>query len=789
MPFDRFLISPINTGLQTDMKPWQILDDAFTYLQNAYVFRGRVRKRFGSLLMGTSPLNSQLRISLGTNNNMALSLPANTSAHTPQLAIGQMFSLGTDTFEVYQLGMGVATLSTNAGVSAVIDSTATPNTITFTGGAASTVYWYPALPVMGITQYETGAVNNHPTYAFDTEFAYLFSGSPGAWARSGTGGNPVWKGSNTNYFWTSNWTGIPGVILLFVSNFNFTLGAAAPAATDDPIWYLNGTTWTARLGSSTANGIFFLPGGNAVGAGPFVQTARIIVAFRNRQVLLNTVENDNSATGGSGVATQYKNRARFSFNGSPLAVNAWYEPNQTDASGNVAAGGGFVDATTDEEIISAEFIKDRLIVYFERSTWELAYTGNEILPFRWNKLNTELGSQSTFSTIPFDKEVLTIGNTGVHGCNGSNVVRIDEKIPDEIFEFEAKANGNLRTVGIRDYYNELAIWTFVSDLETATQTFPNQILIYNYRNGSWALFDDCFTFFGYFEQQADTTWASSAPQTWEQANYTWNSGIIQANQRQILGGNQQGFVLRLADDVSRNAPGMNLTNIGPLPMGGSPGQFASASGILTLTIVNHNLTAAPQEYPNSMDYILLENIVADMTTQTILNGNIFKVWQVIDANTITINTFGVLTSGTYKGGGTVSRVSNIQIATKQFNPYVDQDRNVFVQRIDFGVQNTEAGEILVDYFPSSSDVSMVSSGVESTSIMGTSVLETRPYTIFSLETYQEILWHPVYFQCGAEFIQFALYMTNTQMTTPAIALSDFELQGMILYTIPLGRLQ
>ena len=58
--------------------------------------------------------------------------------------------------------------------------------------------------------------------------------------------------------------------------------------------------------------------------------------------------------------------------------------------GNIADGGGYIDASTEEQIVSAEFIKDRLIVYFERSTWELAYTGNEVLPFVWQKINTEL---------------------------------------------------------------------------------------------------------------------------------------------------------------------------------------------------------------------------------------------------------------------------------------------------------------------------------------------------------------------------------------------------------------
>jgi len=42
MAFDRFLVGPINTGLERDLKPFLIADDAFTLLQNCYVFRGRV---------------------------------------------------------------------------------------------------------------------------------------------------------------------------------------------------------------------------------------------------------------------------------------------------------------------------------------------------------------------------------------------------------------------------------------------------------------------------------------------------------------------------------------------------------------------------------------------------------------------------------------------------------------------------------------------------------------------------------------------------------------------------
>ncbi len=764
MPFDRFLIAPFNTGLETDLRPWQVMDDSFTLLKNAYVFRGRVRKRSGSLLMGTSPLLSRLRINIGT-----------VAAHTipgvaTQLAIGQMFLVGSDIFTVFQLGAGVLTLSTNAGATATIDSTTNPNTVVFTGeGAGATVWYYPAQPVMGLTQYESGAINNHPSYAFDPQFAYLFTPGSG-WNRSGTA---IWHGTNLNYFWETNWQGIVGNPVLFVTNFNATLGAGAPAATDDPIWTFDGTTWTAHPGSSIANGIFFLPGGGAVGAGPFVQTARIIVPFHNRLVLLNTIENNN--TGGAGVgtgtATNYVNRARYSWYGSPLAVNAWYEAGSSDSIPNNPGGGGFVDATTEEQIVSAEFVKDRLIVYFERSTWELAYTGNEMEPFVWQKLNTELGSQSTFSTVPFDKEIFTVGQTGLHKCNGSNVIRFDEKIPDEIFEF--KAGSTIRTCGIRDYSNELVYWAYVDVNIDPNSTFPNQVLVYNYRNQSWAVNDDCFTTFGYFEQQIDTTWASSVPVTWEQSNETWTSGVVAANERQILAGTPEGFVLRINDDASRNAASMQITNMS------QSGQF------VTLTIMSHNLDAEPTFNQFDQDFIFIENISGDAATVTALNNKIFEVDAVINANAIKINV-GALVIGTYAGGGTAARVSNIQIFTKQFNPYDSKDRNVYIHKINFIVQKTQAGQLTVDYSPSDTPVSMIQGGEANGSIMGNSILETFAYdpTLYPLETYQDRLSHPLYFQCSGTCIQMKMYMTPAQMVIPTISLSDFELEGMVLFAMP-----
>lgn len=789
MSFERHLIANYSTGLQKDVRQWRLMDDAFHLLNNMYVWRGRLRKRFGSYLMGptdNNPLTSRLRINIGTTPG-PINIPG--TATNTLLQIGQMFSVGNDIFTIYQLGAGVLTLSTNPGATATINSVAHPNTVTFVGEPGGTaVFWYPSFPVMGLTQFEVGLINDHPSYAFDPYFAYVFMQATG-WVRSGTGTTPLWNGqldtTFMNFFWATNWKGATvNVTTMFVTNFQVTNKNGAGAATDDPIWYLtqldDGTgalTWTAALG---ANGFYFLPApGTPAVPGPrlssaYVVTARIIIPFRNRLVLLNTVESTNVGdVWGAGVNSWYPQRARYSFNGSPLARNAWYEPGQSDNDGmgaaSIAAGAGFIDAPTDEQIITAEFIKDRLIVYFERSTWELAYTGNEQLPFIWNRLNTELGSQSTFSTVPFDKEVLTIGNTGIHACNGSNVQRIDQIIPDEVFDFDVKSNNSVRIAGIRDYKPEMVYWSIPFDNATSNQIFPNKVLVYNYKQPSWSYNDDTFTAFGYFEQSSDVTW-QSLNITWAEDNDTWESNVEEAQGIQIIAGNQEGFVMILdAQETSRNAPSLQITNL------------TNNGATINLVVINHNLFNG--------DWVAVENSgMTNFDVSYTQNPHgwypgIYQIISIIDRNNITIrlNDFQVVT-GTYLGGGTLTRVSNTEMQSKQWNPYDKEDKNVYLHKIDFAVQRTISGQITIDYWPSSTKVSMLQS--DTGAIMGTGVLETSPYSpvFYPLEQVQTRLWHPIYFQTDGECIQLNIYLSDIQISNPNIAWEDLEIEAMILFT-------
>ncbi len=719
----RFLISPLNSGQENDKEPWLISDNAFSELRNAFLFRGRVRKRFGSHLMNTTAttsiaqLNSRLRANIGTTGASPSThdIPPLSSGTT--LAIGQMFSIGNDMFTVFQIGAGVDTLPLVGAITAVIDTTVTPNTVTFTGaGVGIAVYWYPARPVMGLPSFEQDTVNEEMLIAFDTQFAYQFTG--GAFERITTGGAAaLWTGSDSQFFWATNYRG-QNIYNSFIYVVNYNAA--------DQISFYNGSTW-ARM-NPIINGV-----------GDTLESGRIIIPFKDRLVVLNTIEKI------AGTDRTFGSRARFCQNGDPTdATNGWLES---------AGRGGYRDIPTGEFIISASLLKDRLIVYCERSSWELVYNGNKVLPFSWQQIDSELGAESTFSAVTFDKVVLGVGNVGIHACSGASVERIDQKIPDTVFAIHNEDDGPTRVYGIQDYFFEQVYWAFPS--ATNNRKFPQRVLVYNYEVGSWAFFDDSITAFGYFQKSDDRTWASMNS-TWEQTNETWISPVLQSQFRDIVAGNQQGYIFVIDPGLGRNSPALQVTNI----------SFDAVSA--TLTVVDHNLEVD--------DYIVVESVQGN----TSINGVIARITDIdLPNDTLTVDIVGV--GGTYTGAGTVARVSEMNIKTKQYNFFTQEAINTQVSRVDFYIDRTSKGEFTVDYFVSASSRSMLKESQLSGALLGTNIVETRPYTLFPLESSQARFWHYIRIFSSGENVQLRLYLSDAQMRNASIAWSEFQLNAMIFY--------
>src|SRR5690606_16136053 len=512
--------------------PWLIPDEAFSELNNAYVFRGRVRKRFGSRWLGDNSLVSRLRVNIGTITGGTLagdlrSAPFLNDAGMPT-GIGQSFSIDSIVFTVYNPAAGDQQMLRSDGSVAPATYNLTTSGFTITGVAlpdGTAVYFYPNFPVMGLLTYDQNSINDEFVVGFDTRYAYRYIGGWERLSTETTPGAAVWIGDNSQFFWSTTWFGVNAAAkIFFVTNFN----------ENEPNFmrYFNGTAWEN-----------FRPALNTVTASfpvvNYLNSARILVVFKNRLLAFNTWEGPLAPLPG----TNYPNRVRWSWTASPLDAGSWLQ--------NVAGSGGGLDAPTTEAIITVEFVKDRLIVFFERSTWELVYTSNQVDPFAWQQINTELGAESTFSIVPFDKVCIGVGNVGIHACNGSNVERIDEKIPDTVFEIHNADQGVFRVYGIRDFYVEMLYWTFPDTVANADFLYPNRVLILNYKTGTWAFNDDSITVFGYFQPVSGITWDSTTV-TWDDS-ITWDSGAVQAKFRQVIAGNQQGYTFICDADVPTNA--------------------------------------------------------------------------------------------------------------------------------------------------------------------------------------------------------------------------------------------
>jgi len=697
MPTQRFLIAPPDAGLVNNVKPWLIPDSAFTQLNNAYVFRGRVKKRPGTRVIDSAgtgtTLKSRLRVNIGTTDavtgNFSVTVPGS------DFGIGQSFSIGSTIFNVYQNGpmrsTGSATGTYNTATGAVAITGNNTNPLT-------DVFFYPGQPVLSLSQYEPIPVGTEKTMAFDQQFAYFYSNG---WGRI-TGGDDTWTGSFIDYYWTTNYRGPDAADrFYFITNNTQT----------DGIRYYDGATFT-KIAPFIRD------------SGDTLVTAKLLVSFKNRLLALNTVE----TTVMPAATERFPNRLRFSQIGNPVENSALDIPNAA-WNENSPGKGGSIDAPTTEEIITASLIKDRLIVYFEESVYEVVFTGNEVQPFLWQQLNSELGAGATFSIVSFDKQDLSIGNAGIIGCNGVVVERIDANIPDEIFNIIAQGNILSQIYGVRDYIIEQAYWALATIENNPFPIYPNRILCYNYITGTWALFNDTVTSFGYFQESTN--------------NF----------KRQVIGGNQQGYTFMIDRDVSFLTQSFTITNI----VVGSP---------VTITSISHNLFDG--------DFVYIQNV----TGISNLNGNIFKVTRV-DFDNFTIS--APTAAGTYTGGGTYAQVPKIDIFTKQYNFFTDIGQNMANDKVDFFIERTDSGALTIDYFASSSTTSLLTAGTITGSLIGTGVLETSAYATVPFEATQDRLWHSIYPQVNGESIQLRIYSSDTQMTNPIISLQPFELHGMLFY--------
>jgi hypothetical protein len=775
MSLQPIFIAGSDAGLQLDKKPFMLTDKAFSNLENAYVWRERVLKRQGNDLIGrlrrffqTIPIVIVSGAQFNIYTALGLSNPPETTAEIDPGSVIIVITIGPIT--VTDQGNGTLT-SVTPGVSGVINYLTGNMTITGAAGAGTISAGYsPGLPVMGILLRELATINDEETIFFDTKYAYIFSGTGFQEFIAGT----TWTGTDYDFFWPANYRGINAFTrLFFVTNFNLDI----PNLTYDPIRFTDGGTWTdfaPYLSQAT-------PANPATDI--ILYQAKIIIPYYGRLLALNTWE---GTVNGTYIGSQnYFNRCRFSQIGNPLESVVAAPVVDLAWRSDLFGRGGFIDAPTNEAIISAAFFKNTLVVFFERSTWQLRYVGEYGLPFLWERISSDYGSESKNSIVIFDQGVAAVGDKAIVSSNSINVQRIDEQIPDLVFDFRNSNQGVERVNGIRDFQRQIVFWNYADpnmdqptpeDPSTSFR-FPSKVLVYNYINNTYAIFRDNVTCFGIFQPNSNITWSRNDI-FWYDDEVFWKDFDTQSLFPSIVIGNQEGFILSYGYNTFDD-PGLSITAI-------------DLTGPVTLTIVNHNLESGEILYLTNINFLNGSTIVP-----TSLNNNFFQV-TVLTTNLVELSQWDTvavpheyvtdfvytpaLGAATYVGGGRAALMPKMDIQTKDFNPFQDKGYQVKIGHIDFqtDVPGAPDAAMTVNLLLNSSPIATGNVLVGNTQV---EQFTPQPYYLPG----SDYAWHRFYATSTGQYIKLQMTFDDDLMNQLSTHTSGWTLNAISLWVRPGAR--
>jgi hypothetical protein len=869
MAYQPFYIAGLKSGLIKSPESFLIPQDAFPELENAYIWRDRIKRKLGYSLLGrlTRVLVAE---SLGNSPsdpwffNVFGILGLDTNEPSASIIPGTVIIIsGANTYTepfppdgtLTGVPGGSGTINYSTGIISLLGmGVAAATTISFT--------YAPGLPVMGIGNRELISINLEELIVFDTVYAYRYNTVSNIFNEWIPG--TIWTGGNANFFWTiSYWQDTSQRDLFWATNFN-------TGTPPDPIRFSNGSTWTdfaPAVGSecisneflgtvvtpwnsfgpvSTANSpvipktviitieqtepepdivlrddgvlpvgalttdtpgradtgtINYATGSITLTVSPaltadaavhieycfgefFLQQALALIPYKDRLLAFHTFEGDTLAT-----AVRFPQRLRYSQNGDPTdQLNGW----RSDIPGR----GGFIDAPTSEQIVSVAFIRDILIVSCERSTWQIRHTGDPILPFLWEKINTEYGSDSTFGTVQFDKGVLQIGRDALTVCNGNSVERIDGQIPDDIGEFVSTNDGNKRVHGFRDLNIQLVYWTYNDTPEypppipfpAVRKVYPNKMLVYNYWNNSFSIWNDGFTTLGRWYKDNVLRW-QDLEEAWQEWPHPWDWANRQQNFPETIAGNQQGFVEILNQTVT-NDISLHITGI----------SISFATGAVIISSPDHNLEEG--------QIVRLRNIIGGSGVEG-LNDRLYKITNITAlgiffAGPPIISTFEILTfneatqtfenvlitgPANYDGNGAIEVCNNFHIASKQFNIFESGSRSR-LGHIDFLSDPTAVGEFTCQVFIDQNTSNAVNTGPlnigdDPTGFFNSTV--TTASDQFEVQGASKY-WQRFYCPADGTTFQYKLSLSDVQMVTKDIYESTVTIHALIIWAIQGGRL-
>tara|TARA_R110000868_G_scaffold300583_2_gene561002 strand:- start:1683 stop:3590 length:1908 start_codon:yes stop_codon:yes gene_type:complete len=431
MSYQAFLIAPFATGLDTDLSPWLLPQDAFSSIVNGHINHGVIEKREGYSKLGD---------------------------------------------------------------------------ITYDGGST------PGNRVMGLERY-IDSDNVKEVIAFDTKRASAYNPTTMVFDAIDTA--DIMTGGDTDYIWADNWASTASSTDSTLYRLYFTNGKPL-ASGKDGIRYYNG-------GSTT------LPFNPTINSMNTILGCKLIFAFHDRLLLLHTIEGNSTNV--------YPQRARWSQAQNPGTSGAF-----TDEWDDAVAGkGGYVDAPTGDHIISAQFVQNRLIVFFTDSVWSLSPTADPALPFRWDKINDFRSCDGKMTTAQFDRYVLAAGIRGITATDGVETQRMDERI--ENFVDDTINSGQFDKVFSKRDFGERKLWMLYP---SENSDDADAALIYDEESSAFSIYTISMNVLGYGGAAQDSDLEDFGQDTLlDFGEAGLNDFYFDAGAEIFLGGDRSGQVFTL----------------------------------------------------------------------------------------------------------------------------------------------------------------------------------------------------------------------------------------------------
>lgn len=853
MTINSIVVSDFKTGYETDQAPIKLSNDAFPVLENAYVWRNRLKERDGVRLVGRlkRALTAQSlgntdgagRLTIDVITTLGLEATASIVPGTVTITIGvQTFTEPTP--------VDGTLIPINGGIGSINYATGDVDVQTdppLAANAATIDFeYYVGLPVLGLAEYDTPQLNNEILIAFDTTYAYEYLNTEfvdASFYKMAAPRLPVtWNGTDYQQFFKFNYrealwvtNNVPGDHALTVTVTNYVsatgvittsanhglsngmvvtfaqiVGVCANAMNGQPfvVSGVGGTnfTITSGLGAYTSGGVIVVTSGSLApttdgirwydgnnanqgfsnfqpplyGTGintVYLRGALAGCVFKDRLVFFNTWEGTAGA-----VVQQFPQRARWCQNGTPYfgdsPTGQVSSPLSWDQT--TPGRGGYIDCPTNEFIVAVAQNKDICLVFFERSTYRFVYTGNEVLPFIWQKINDQLGVESTFSPVQFDTYAMGFGMTGIYSATTNDVTRLDSLIPYTIFSIRNDDFSPQRVSGNINYYDEVVYFAFPQDpVDSGDPTFPynNRILVYNYINKSFALFKENVTTFGYFygTNAQGLTWGDANIE-WGNADFNWGTTQFNTGYRYSVGGNQKGYVFTFIQGLVQTDPLLNITGV--------------TIATNQLTITDHGFGVGDAFTIKNALGLSNFNDLNYLVSEVVDNDNIL----VVLANNMPINW-----TGAYLGLGEIVKINIFNIVTKEFNAFLQMPISIRVNEVDFYTAATNQGSFVCKLYNNTNVNQAVNndptvqlgeiSTVNNVLVSDSDIVTTFPLTLLINTQNQEYIWTPLQNSITGQSIRMRLTLDQRQIANyNASNFGQMEIQAFVIYYTTSGRL-